>query len=107
MPESKTETARVRKVNFHGGSADVRRARKVHHCTVRSGYPYPCVERIPAGQEYVRVVLFPNHDVATRDVPVIYDVCWQCAPNDLYLMKLDVEIPRCPPGPKAGGDSDD
>ncbi len=95
------ERARTRKVTFPGGSAEVRKARRDHWCSARDAYPYPCPGRIPAGEEYVRSVMFPSHDASGYDVPVVRDTCRDCAPNYLYLDQLDVAFP---PGSSSGGD---
>lgn len=84
----------TRKVTFHGGSAEVRTARRDRWCMTRDSYPYPCKVRIRAGEEYVRSVMFPNHDASGLDIPVARDTCRECALNYLYLMDLDVRLPE-------------
>lgn len=80
----------LRKVTFPGGSAEVRTARRDRWCMARDSYPYPCPGRIRAGEEYVRSVMFPNHDASGRDVPEVHDTCRECAQNYLYLDDLDL-----------------
>ena len=94
MPDPITaEKARTRKVTFVGGTAEVRKARRDRWCSARDAYPYPCPGRIPAGQEYVRSVMFPSHDASGYDVPAVRDTCRDCARNYLYLDRLDVAFP--------------
>lgn len=84
----------TRKVTFHGGMAEVRTARRERWCTARDDYPHPCPGRIRVGEEYVRSVMFPNHDASGYDVPVVHDTCRECAQNYVYLVDLDVSFAR-------------
>ncbi len=79
----------LRRVTFHGGSAELRTARRRRRCSARDGYPYPCAG-IEVGDRYVRSVMFPNHDASGYDVPVAHDTCLDCAMNYLDLMDLAI-----------------
>lgn len=80
--------AAARKVTFHGGNAVLRTARKRRWCSARDDYPSPCPRTIEPGTQYVRSVMFPNHDASGYDKPVVHDTCLSCAGNYLYLDDL-------------------
>lgn len=64
------------KVTFHGLSASRRTSRRVRYCQdKRSG----CIHQIERGDQYVRAVMFPNHDVSGYDRPVVMVICLPCA----------------------------
>lgn len=86
-----------RKVKFHGGMATLRTARKTHWCTANDDYPVPCRRRIELGDQYVRSVMFPNHDASGYDVPVTRDTCLSCAANYIYLDDLATVATSPPP----------
>lgn len=91
MPDRGARLASVaaaRKVTFHGGTAALRTARKTHWCHAKDDYPSPCPRRIEPGTQYVRSVMFPNHDASGYDKPVAHDTCLSCAANYLYLDDL-------------------
>lgn len=78
----------TRKITYSGGNAVLRTARKVHYCHANNDYPLPCRRRIEPGTQYVRSVMFPNHDASGYDHPVTHDTCLSCAVNYLYLDDL-------------------
>ena len=80
-----------RSVTFHGGTASVRKSRRVRFCGARDIY---CWHTIRPGEEYVRSVMFPNHDASVYDVPVVHVTCAGCALNYIYLDQLDVSPRR-------------
>jgi hypothetical protein len=79
------------------------RARKQYRCDDGSRYPAPCLVTIRPGDEYVRSVMFPNHDiyayidVATGrplDKPIVHRLCLSCASSyDDTGALVPVDIP--------------
>jgi hypothetical protein len=86
-----------------GASYRVVRAAKVHWCgDMTATYPLPCPRTIKKGEQYVRAVMFKNHDVyayVDRDThrpltrPIVTDLCFECAGqyHTTGLLVIDAE----------------
>ncbi|WP_269304850.1 hypothetical protein [Aeromicrobium sp. HA] len=71
--------SRLSKYRDFGMTAKVVTARKLHYCDINDNYPGICERTIEPGAQYIRSVMFPNHDASGYDTPVAYAVCATCA----------------------------
>ena len=68
-------------------------------------YPYACVRKIQRGEQYVRAVMFPNHDVYSYvergtgrplNQPVVTVLCFECASGYHLTGLLVIDARRAP-----------
>lgn len=88
-----------KRITYHGFTASTHLSRRLRFCEDRRR---DCAHRIEPGGQYVRAVMFPNHDISGYDHPVAMTICLHCA--------LDSELaPLAAPYTPAqdGGDRDE
>lgn len=79
-------------VNDGGMTASLVTARKRRHCRIRDR---ACLGEVKPGDQYVRAVMFPNHDAYgyTHGHPVVSTYCLPCASNYTPTDQLTEETP--------------
>ncbi|MDR7253754.1 hypothetical protein J2X46_002744 [Nocardioides sp. BE266] len=104
MSEQRSPENDALKAKEPGATYRIVRAAKERWCGDRTAtYPAPCPRKIEKGEQYVRAVMFKNHDVyayVDRDThqpltrPMVTDLCFACAEQYYTTQMLVIAAER-------------